>query len=696
MVDRGMPPEALRAMLEARSIAVVGASIRPGSFGERLAAEALRSPAKPKVHLIHPRHREVLGRPCLPSLAEVPHSVDLVLLGVPDVALVDQLQIAAARGDRSAVIFGAASGLGGELAQTAMASEMALCGAGCMGFVNVVGGIRAIGYVERYPLPPGPVALVTHSGSAFSALLRSHQALAYSLAVSSGQELVTTASDYLAYALQLPQTKVIALLLETLRDADQLRTGLVTAAEHDIPVVALTVGGSTAGRAMVDAHSGAVAGEDASWEALFDAYGVHRVADLDEMANTLELFAIGRRAKPGRRGIATLHDSGAERAHVADVADRCGVSFAPLRETTRAQLSSLLAPGLTPDNPLDVWGTGAGTRALFANCLGILAGDPGVGAIALCVDLVEEYDDDDSYIEAALDAHAATEKPLVVLSNVAASVDQSRAARLRSGGIPVLEGTRSGLSALRHLLNRAQPKRLPQAAEPVDTQRSDRWRRRLLAGPLGAEESIRLLGDYGLPVAPTVSADSAADAAAAADRLGYPAVLKTDEPGHPHKSDVGGVTLGLADATEVQQAYASVSAHFGARVVIQSQAEPGVELGLGLVRDDALGPLVVLAAGGTLIEILAQRVVALPPLDRAGAARLLDSLPVSRLLDGVRGRPRCDRDGVVAALAALSQLALELGDVLEAIDINPLIAGPAGVVAVDALVLARLMPASEL
>jgi acyl-CoA synthetase (NDP forming) len=681
-------PPSLVAMLEPRRVAVVGASDRPGSFGRRMTTEVLRSPAQPHVDLVNPRRSAVLGHDCLPSLTTVDHSPDLVLLGVSDAALVDSLQQAASVGAAGAVVFGSAVGLGPSLQAIAAEAGMALCGAACMGFVNVSYGLRAIGYVERFPLERGPVALVSHSGSAFSALLRTHRRLAFSLAVSSGQELVTTAADYLHYAVELPDTKVIGVLLETLRDADRLRAALDEAADRNIPVIALTVGSSPTGRAMVDAHSGAVAGDDAAWEALFDAHGVHRVEDLDELANTLELFAIGRRPRPGAVGIATVHDSGAERALVADVATAIGVDFAPLQPSTLSRLGALLDPGLQPGNPLDVWGTGADTRTLFGDCLRFMAADPAVGAVALAVDLVAEYDEDESYVEAVLDAAGAVESPVVVLSNVASAVDQVRAGRLRAAGVPVLEGTRSGLRALRSLLASGQPqRRLP--APTVDTRRAAHWTDRLATGPLGGAEVMRLLGDYGLPVATTVAVTSALEAVAAAERIGYPVALKTDEPDWPHKTEAGGVALDLGRASDVEAAYQRLSQALGTRVVVQAQAAAGVELAMGLVRDPLLGPLIVLAAGGTLVEVLAQRVVALPPLDSSGAARMLARLPAGRLLDGVRGGASADRGAVHTALVGLSQLAVELGQQVDAVDVNPLIASPSGACAVDALVLPR-------
>ena len=479
-------------MLEARTVALVGASARAGSLGARMIAEVARSPSRPRTYLVNPRYDDIEGTPCLPSLAELPEPVDLVLLAVPDTALEAQLDAAARTQARSAVIFGSAfdlpgtSGLRDRLAAIASQAGMAVCGAGCMGFVNVARGLRAVGYIEPDPLPAGPVALVTHSGSVFSALLRARRGFGFSLAVSSGQELVTTAAAYARYALSLPETRVLALVLEAIRDPADLRAVLAEALAADVPAVLLSVGISAAGTALVSAHSGALAAADGAWEALAGAYGLHRVGDLAELADTLELFSVGRasagqhwvgqhgagrRCAPGTAGIATVHDSGLERAHAADLAAELGVPFAPLGPATRDRLAAALDPGLAPANPLDVWGTGRDTEPLFAECLSALADDPAVAAVALAVDLVPEFDGDESYPRAVLTAAARTAKPVAVLAGLPAAVDPAAAARLRAAGVPVLEGTRSGLLALRHLLDAAHFR-----AEPPEMGRRTRRR----------------------------------------------------------------------------------------------------------------------------------------------------------------------------------------------------------------------------
>ena len=705
-------------MLEACTVALVGASARAGSLGARMIAEVARSPSRPGTYLINPRYGDIDGAPCLPSLAELPEPVDLVLLAVPDTALEAQLEAAARTQARSAVIFGSAfdlpgtSGLRDRLAAIARQAGMAVCGAGCMGFVNVARGLRAVGYVEPDPLPAGPVALVTHSGSVFSALLRARRGFGFSLAVSSGQELVTTAAAYARYALSLPETRVLALVLEAIRDAAELRAVLAEALAADVPAVLLSAGISAAGTALVSAHSGALAAADGAWEALAGAYGLHRVRDLAELADTLELFSVGRASagqhgtgqqgtgqqRTGRRcargtaGIATVHDSGLERAHAADLAAELGVPFAPLGPATRDRLSAALDPGLAPDNPLDVWGTGRDTEPLFAECLSALAADPAVAAVALAVDLVPEFDGDESYPRAVLTAAASTAKPVAVLAGLPAAVDPAAAARLREAGVPVLEGARSGLLALRHLLDaahfRAEPPPAPNPAQvPGDTAR--RWRDTLARHPggLGGAVLFDLLRDYGIPAVRARQVATRGAAQAAAATIGYPVVLKTDEPGIAHKSDVGGVRLGLGDPGAVGAAYDDLAARLGPRVLVCETAPPGAELALGIIRDAALGPLLVISAGGVLIEIFAERAVLLAPVTRSAAVAALGRLRLAPVLAGTRGQPPADMEAIADAITGLSRLACDLGDSLDALDINPLICGPSGALAADALLI---------
>lgn len=674
-------------MLQARSVALVGASPRPGSFGERMIIEARRSSAR--MHLVNPRYEDIDGLACAPSLAALDEEIDLVLLGVPDHALLEQLQAAADTGARSAVIFGSAHGsrLRKALVDTATAAGMAVCGAGCMGFVNTAKGLRALGYLEPDPIAVGGVSLVTHSGSAFSTLLRARRGFGYRLAVSSGQELVTNAADYVEHILDDGGTTLIALLLETPRSLGRLRAGLSRAAERDIPVVILAVGHSPHGRAMVAAHSGALAGDDMGWHAFCADTGAIRVRDMAELVDTVELFEAGRRPRPGTRGIATVHDSGAERALTADLAHELGVQFADLAPATLSALDGLLDEGLSAGNPLDVWGTGADTAQLFAGCLRAMSADPSVAVTALAVDLVTEFDGDTAYPDAVIAVGAETEAPIAVLACLPSAIDVPTAQRLRDKRIPVLEGARSGIAALGHLARWPLPAPAPSGG--VDHDRRRRWTARL-AEPCDASAGFELLADYGVPVTRSLVARDLTAVLAAAQTVGYPVALKTT--GAQHKSDVSGVILGIADAMSLQEQYLRMAERLGPEVSVDAMAAPGVEISVGVVRDDNFGPLVVVAAGGTLVEVLADRAVACPPLTRESSLALLASLRIAPLLAGWRDSPPVAVNALAGVIVGFSALAVEIGEHLDAVEANPVIASADAVVAVDVLLVPRSTP----
>ncbi|MGH2656942.1 MAG: acetate--CoA ligase family protein, partial [Actinomycetota bacterium] len=676
---------ALTAMLEPRAVAVIGASTRPGSPGLQMVHQLRVGGFDGEIYPVNPRYEEVLGLRCYSSVGDLPRAPDLVLLGVPNAALEEQLEAAADAGARGAVIFASAHDDGGEdegpelterLATVARRAGMVVCGPNCMGFVDVERRLRALAFEEREDLEPGPITWLSHSGSAFSALLHNHRGIRFNLAVSTGQELTTTMADYLDYALDRPTTGVVALFLETVRDPATFHSAIAAAAERDVPVVALKVGREDVTRELVEAHSGALAGDDAAYEALFEAHGVVRVETLDEMADALELFAAGRRAGPG--GLAAIHDSGGERAHLVDEAARVGVPFADISDETRKRLASRLDPGLPAVNPLDAWGTGRDYEAIFADCMRALLDDADTAALAFTVDLSGE-DLEPGYMEVAREVYPATSKPMAVLTNLTSAVAPGAAASLRAVGIPVLEGTATGLLAFRHLFeHRDASSRGPVSPpEPVSDDVRERWRERLASpDPWSEVEALALVADYGIPTVAAASAGSEEEALAGAERIGWPVALKTAEASH--KSEVDGVRLGIGDQTGVVGAYREVAGRLGPRITVAAMSPPGVELALGVVRDRQFGPLVLVAAGGALIEVLGDRRMALPPIDEPRARSLIDRLAVRPLLDGVRGAPAADLDAVGQALVRLSVLATDLGDLIEALDVNPLVAGPDG------------------
>jgi acyl-CoA synthetase (NDP forming) len=677
----------LDSMLLARSLAVVGASERPGSVGDQVVRQLISGGFDGPIYLVNPRYETLHGLRCVPDLESVGDAVDLVVLAVANTHLEEGLTQAAKIGAGSAAIFASCHGeaedgtsLRARLHQIAEDAAMPICGGNGMGFLNVEAGLRVCGFYQPPDLVPGGVTFLSHSGSLFSALLHNRRGIRFNLVVSTGLEINTPMDRYLDWSLRRASTRVVALFLETIRDPDGFKASLEAAAVADIPVVALKVGASVKGQRAVATHSEALAGDDAVYEAVFDAYGVHRVWSMDEMADTLELLSTGRRATAF--GLGAVHDSGGERAMLIDTADRVGVPLPQLGKTTSDRISEVLDPGLEPANPVDAWGTGRDAEEVFAVCLDALAEDPGVGAVAFCVDLTPEELSDGAYSHAALEAALKTEKPVMVLGNLTSTIDPLQAGRLRESGIPVLEGTVTGLQAVRHLLNRYRRNALPGLASRL-TAHGDPS-----SGSGGQISALDVLAAYGIPTPAARAVASEQQAMAAALEIGYPVVLKT-APSIDHKTESGGVVLGIVDEPGLRGAYREISDRLGVEAIVSETVPSGVEIGLGMISDPQFGPVVILAAGGTLIEIFADRVALLPPVDMPRAMAALYRLTMSPLFDGVRGRPPVNIAALAEVVTRFSELALDVGDRVAAIDVNPVIAGPDRAVAVDALIKAR-------
>jgi acyl-CoA synthetase (NDP forming) len=410
---------------------------------------------------------------------------------------------------------------------------------------------------------------------------------------------------------------------------------------------------------------------------------------MDEMADTLELMTSRRRPTPG--GLGVVHDSGGERALLIDTAHTAGVPLADVSTATEKRIGAALDPGLDPANPVDAWGTGRGATDVFAECLAALADDPAVGLVAFCVDLTSEEVLDDTgsppeagppmeaYAKVAAQVSAGTDKPVVVLANLASAADPEQAAALRSAGVPVLEGTLTGLLAIAHAFARRDH---PTAAPlPRTTRRPGSAEAMLGFGNEAA--TLRLLQSYDITTSDFAEAATIDEVLAAAADIGYPVALKTAAPGVVHKSDAGGVVLGLANPQALAAAYADLVGRLGPGALVAEMAPAGLELALGMVRDPSFGSLVVLATGGVLVEAIGRRAVALAPLDLPGAQRLVTALGLDPLLDDLRGVGRLDRAALADTVVRFSELASDLPREVTAVDVNPVIVHPLGCVAVD-------------
>jgi acyl-CoA synthetase (NDP forming) len=704
MTDAGMTLDGRRLapLLSPRSIAFVGASVRPNAPGNDMMRMIRRGGFPGIVHAVNPGHREIEGYPCVPGLADLPDAPDLVVLSVRNERLEETLAAAIGRGAGAAVIFASAilpgegdDPLARRLARAAAEAALPVCGPNCMGFYNDLDRVWVCGFPSPRQPAPGAIAFIAHSGSVFGALAHNDPRLRFALAVSPGVEATATVADYIAYAVERPEVRVVGLFIETARDPEGFALALERAAERRIPVVAVKVGRTAAAAEAALAHTGALAGSDLAYDALFDRYGVIRVETLDELAATLLLLSTGRRV--GRGGLVAIGDSGGERELLIDLADRAGVPFAAISEETKTSIAARLEPGLEAANPLDAWGTGADFVPSFTHCLGDLLADPDAALGLFSADIRDGYYLHRGFAEAALAAARESDKIVAVATNYTQVSHDALALELTLAGIPVLDGTAHALAAVRGAFSyrdfRARPDDpppSPPAARAADRQAA-RERLREAAGPLDEAASLSLLQAWGLPAVPHSVVESPEEARRAAEKLGYPVACKTAMPGLLHKSDVDGVRLALANEEALLAAYADLASRLGARALIAPMVKRGVELSLGMIRDPQFGPIVVVAAGGVLIELIDDRRAALAPFGRATARRLLDGLKIRRLLDGYRGGAAVDMESLADIVALFSVLAADLADLVAEIDINPLVAGR-DIVALDALVIAQPRP----
>jgi acyl-CoA synthetase (NDP forming) len=597
--------------------------------------------------------------------------VDLAVVAVANASLVAECEAAVHAGARSLAILASCHGTTPEgepiVDRVAAIAQDA--------------GVPVCGFHQPWDLRPGGVAFLTHSGSLFSAMLHNRRHLRFNLVISSGNELATTMSGYVAHAVSLASTRAIGMFLETVRDPETMAAALERAANLDVPVVALKVGRTDRARMAVATHTAALAGDQAAFEAFAYGHGVHLVDTMEELIDTLALFDGGRRATT--RALGAVHDSGGERSMLIDTADRVGVVLAEIGEDTRQRLGAVLDPGLEADNPVDAWGTGRDASDVLAESALALARDPAVGAVVVNLDMTSEDDPDEGYGPTVVAVAGQTAKPVAVLSTIPDAVDPGEARLLADAGVPLLRGTESGLRAMRHLFEHPLPLPRRRPAHPA----ANRWTERLAdPNPLLESEALTMISTFGVPVAPSVEVSSPAEAAHAAEAVGYPVAVKA--AGHMHKSDIGGVHLNLGGSGSVMAACEAVL-RLGGAALVQPMAPPGVEVAFGMIHDPQFGPVVVLGAGGELVELLDDAVTALPHLDHAMAARLLDRLAVRHLLSGFRGRGPADTAALVDAFVSFCAMVASLDGLLGSVDVNPVIVGTAGCVAVDALVVPR-------
>ena len=698
-----MDRPALDKLLKPRSIAIVGASPRALAVGHLVQKNLQGRAYGGALYPVNPRYDEVRGARCYRSLAELPEVPDAVFIGIPAAAGPAVLADAGALGIGAAYIN--ASGyadagpdgavLQDEIRAIAARHSMALCGPNNVGAINVAH--RAPVWTTDLPrLDPGPVALISHSGSVAIGLAQDDRHLGLAYVITPGNEAVCDMADYLDYVVRDDAVSTVMLFVESIRRPDAFAAAAAEAHRRGKPILAVKVGRTEAGRAAVAGHTGALSGEDEVCAAFFRRHGIVRLGDLDELTEAAVLFSHFPEA-PRSPGVLAVTLSGGQCSLIADLADDTGLSLPPLSAPTRAHVEPAFPDYSTVSNPLDAWGAEWDAEGFRTALDGVLA-DPVYGAVVGVTDPpnIEGYD-----LQVAIEmaevlaaAAAGTDARLMLLNATAAPVPNERVRAILDGaGLAYLSGMRSALGALAAWSRAAGPERDDIATDPAAA--ADWCARAAKAGAMTEPAWFDLLRDAGVPLAESRAVASAGEAIGAAEALGYPVVLKGTSPALPHKSELGLVRLGLADADAVGAAFAELEASLGAQpdagpaacVTVQPLARGGVELIAGIRNDPAFGSLIVVGVGGTLVEILNQSSLRLGPVSPDTARTMLDETVAGTLLRGTRGKGPCDSDAAARAISALSCFGAATYGVLAAVEINPLIVleQGQGVLGVDAL-----------
>ena len=705
--------DALDRLLGARCVAVVGASERPGASAGFVMRNLLAQGYRGRIVPVHRTAQAVFGLPAVPRLDALDAAPDAVLVGLPADDAVATVDEAGRLGIRGAVVlasgFAETGAEGAErqnrLRAAASAHGMAVCGPNCLGLFVPRSGLAL--YSSRIaPMRTGGVAVLSHSGALAIALAQSG-AIGVSLLVSAGNAAVTDIPDYLRHAGRDDRTRVAVVVVEGIADPPAFASAVQALHAAGKPVIVLRAGRSAPGAAASAAHTGALAGSDEAHVAFFDRIGAIVAEDLDgalQTAAALSAPALRGRQRPRGAGVALVGVSGGGLAHASDLADAAGLDLPALAPATTERLRALLPPFATPQNPLDLTGVVFGNPDVYTQALAVLADDPAIGVIGAVQDVPAGLDGDGAAeyagIADALAAFAAQGPvPLLVISHLAAQ-HPDIAARLEAAGTPVARGGRAGLAALRAL---AVPPVPAQGATADPLAPDPAWTARLRQGPLSEREAKLFLAAHGLPTTREHLAMTADDAAAQAARLGFPVALKIESPDIQHKTEAGGVRLGLADAPAVREAFGAlledVARHAPqARidgVLVQEMVGGGVEAIVGTTRDPTFGPVLVLGSGGILVELTQDTRLAHLPLDVPAALALIRGTRLAGLLDGWRGAPAADETALAEVAVRLGAVALAYRDVLDAIDLNPVmvLARGKGVRIVDALVVPRAYPA---
>jgi acyl-CoA synthetase (NDP forming) len=678
----------LRPLFDPRSVAILGASSDPAKWGHWLARGALTGEEQREVFLVNRGGGEILGRSTYRSLADLPAPPELVAVTLPAPAFEQAVEDALAAGAKAIVAITAGLGETGEegrareraVVERVRAAGAVLLGPNCLGVFDATSALR----LASNELQDGPIGLVSQSGNLALELgmLAADVELGFSRFASLGNQADLEAADLVADFARHEQTKVIAVYCEDFRDGRAFARAAHAAVDAGKGVVLLTVGGNEVSVRAARSHTGALVSDLAAVDAACRAAGIERVSTPKELVDVAQALALGRRPR-GRR-VAVVADGGGHGVIATDLAVAAGLELPPLSDALREDVASVLPPTAVTTNPVDLAGGGEQDFENFERVVRRLLASGEVDAALLTGYFggYSQYSDEFLESEVAVAGGMARASDETAGSLVVQTMYWSSpaASALRRGGIPVYREIEAAVSSLARLARSSErvPRGVPTLPPPASP-----------AAPGGDAYWFArdLVAEAGVEFAPARSARTPEEAVRAAEELGYPIVVKA--LGRLHKSDAGGVVLGIGSEEELVAVLADLEARLGAGQLSVERMVPhdGVELIVGVRRDIRFGPIVLVGLGGLYAELLADVAVSLAPVDPDEAEELLRSLRGAPLLTGARGRPPVDVGAAARAASALSALAARHTELAE-IEINPLLATPTGAIALDARVVA--------
>jgi acyl-CoA synthetase (NDP forming) len=694
--------DTLTPLLHPSTVAVIGASDNPARIGGRPLRYMRDARFEGRIYAVNPNRDTVQGLPAVSSIADLPESIDTAIIAVPALAVVETVEACAAARVKAAIIFSAGfaemSDDGGRrqdaLSAIARTTPIRIVGPNCLGVYN-----SALGFfgtftstIEAGRPKPGRVGLVSQSGAYGShlSLLATLRGIGIRFWVTTGNECDVDVAETIGWLAAHPDISVIVAYAEGVRDRDRLFASLALARERGKPVIFQKVGRTAVGADAVRSHTASLAGADAVYDGVFRQYGVYRARDTEEMLDVAYAATFG--IFPASRRIGLMTISGGVGVQMADEAVECGLEVTPMSDAAQARLKMLL-PYASPSNPVDVTAQAFNDLSLVTANLDVMLAEDTYDAIVAFFTFVAAAKAMVEPISETLRAARTRHPDCLLILSIVGPPDTIR--RYEEVGCPVFEDPARAVRVVAALAQFQEDfrRRTPQIASVLPFPAA------LPAPPIGEHEAKRVLALAGLPIVEERLCLTADEAVSAATALGFPVALKIASPDILHKTEIGGVELDLGTAHDVAQAFAAVTgrarlAHPDARiegVLVSRMVTGGVETILGVQDDPTFGPVVMFGLGGIFVETLKDVAFRVAPFDDDEAHRMMRELKAFPLLDGARGRPRCDLDAAAAALSALSRFAAAHAGHLESAELNPVVVLPEGhgLVALDAVVVPR-------